>query len=863
MSSTPPPPRTFGRLLRELRRRAGLSQEQLAHTAGVSVRALADLERGRTRGPQRRTVEALASALALAPDEARALEAAAAPGRLRASADPAGADVPPLGGRATGAAGVSTATGANTAGGPGPEDGPSTAGDVSPAPGPDPEGGPHTADGANTAGGTGAAGGAERSASSPHAALALSLPRDTRDFTARQQALDEARALVDRAEADHPPVLVVTGQPGLGKTAFGVRLAHTLAPRFADGQLFVNLRGMDAEPTDPREALATLLRALEVAEHAIPHDLAGRSGLLRSLLAPRRLLLVLDNAAHEAQVRPLLPSLGGSLTVITSRSGLTGLEGVHRIALPLLRREESVELLTRVVGPARVGREAQAARDLTDLCGHLPLAIRIVGQRLAGRPQERLAKLVTQLTREERRLDLLHAGDLRVRAAFGLSYEQLSPASQTLLRRSALASGPDVSPETAALLAGVSLPEAELGLDELADRGLLQADPVAERYRFHDLLRLFATELVASEDGPATERTARDRTARWMLARATAAGLHFDAQRPAPPDETADYPHGAPGAGPGEPTTGDPDPATAPATRAEARRWLEAEWAQWLAALRHAAEAGWHRAVVDAAEAMHWFSDLTQHWELWVEVFRHAANAARALGSGHEEATQLNYLAWAYNLCVYDHHAALAAAQAAYVAARASGDQLQTGWALGYQAGALRRLGRLDEAVAGLREAAACHQRNATPEGRIAELTTLNFLGEVLREQGHAQQALDIHLRGAEICRAGVPGLCPDLLALYQAATAQHVGNDHAALGQWQRAEGPLRSALAAFEGSDMPAWSGPAHLELGTVLRHVGKLAEARTAVRAALATLTEHRSPRQAEARAELRLLDSLLPS
>ncbi|WP_308118316.1 ATP-binding protein [Streptomyces buecherae] len=858
MSSTAPPPRAFGRLLRDLRRRAGLSQEQLAHTAGVSVRALADLERGRTRGPQRRTVEALVSALALAPDEAHALEAAAAPGRLRASADPAGGSAPPHGGGATGAAGPSTAADATTPGGPGPgpEGGPSAVGGTSLALGTGPEGGP------NTAGDTGTAGGAERPASSTHAALALSLPRDTRDFTAREQALDEACALVDRAEAGHPPVLVVTGQPGLGKTAFGVRLAHTLAPRFTDGQLFVNLRGMDAEPTDPREVLATLLRALEVAEHAIPHDLAGRSGLLRSLLAPRRLLLVLDNAAHEAQIRPLLPSLGGSLTVITSRSGLTGLEGVHRIALPLLRREESVELLTRVVGPARVGREAQAARDLTDLCGHLPLAIRIVGQRLAGRPRERLAKLVAQLAREERRLDLLNAGDLRVRAAFGLSYEQLSPASQTLLRRSALASGPDVSPETAALLAGVSLPEAELGLDELADRGLLQADAVAERYRFHDLLRLFAAELVASEDGPGTERAARDRTARWMLARATAAGLHFDARRSAPPDETTDV-HGGPGADPGEPTTGDPDPATAPATRAEARRWLEAEWAQWLAALRHAAEAGWHRAVVDAAEAMHWFSDLTQHWELWVEVFRRAAEAARALGSGREEATHLNYLAWAYNLCVYDHRAALAAARAAYVAARDSGDQLQTGWALGYEAGALRRLGRLDEAVAGLREAAACHQRNATPEGRIAELTTLNVLGEVLREQGQAQQALDIHLRGAEICRAGIPGLCPDLLALYQAATAQHVGNDHAALGQWQHAEGPLRSALAAFESSDMPAWSGPAHLELGIVLRHVGRLAEARTAVRAALATLTEHRSPRQAEARAELRVLDALLPS
>ncbi|MER0241068.1 helix-turn-helix domain-containing protein [Streptomyces sp. HSW2009] len=778
MNSTTPPTHAFGPLLRGLRLRAGFSQEELAHASGVSVRALADMERGRTRGPQRRTIEALAHGLALTADEARDLAGAAAPGRAGAQA---------------------TTAQATTAQGPAPAAGPAGL----PVP--------------------------------------LSLPRDPRDFTARGQALADVLALAERPDAAYPPVIVVTGQPGLGKTAFGIRSAHALAPRFPDGQLFFDLRGMDEEPTHPRDALATLLRALDVAEHAIPHDLQDRSGLLRSLLAGRRLLLVLDNAADEDQVRPLLPGSGGTLTLVTSRRGLIGLEAVHRIDLPLLRREESVELLARIIGPERVGREAQAARDLADLCGHLPLAIRIVGGRLASRPQERLRKLATQLAGEESRLDLLRAGDLQVRAAFALSYRRLAPATQTLLRRSALAAGPDFSAETAALLAGTTVRAAELGLEELTDRGLLQTEAAVERYRFHDLLRLFAGELVADEDGAAVEEAARERAGRWMLARATTAGLHFDAQQ-----------H--------QPAGGDPDPATAPSGRDRARAWLEAEAAQWLAALRHAHHTGRHREVVDAAEAMHWFSDLTQHWDLWVEVFERAADAARSLSSPREEATHLNYLAWAYNLCVHDHHSAAAAARAAYAAARTSGDRLQMGWALGYEAGALRRLGRAEEAVAKFREAADCHHENTTPQGRLAELTTLNALGEVLRDQGHADQALAIHRRSDAICRAGIPGSSPELLALYQASALQHIGSDHAALGQWQQAEEPLRKALAAFEGSAMPAWSGPVHLELGRVLRHTGDLPAARAALNAALKTLTEHKSPRQAEARAELQLLDAL---
>lgn len=752
----------FGQRLRNLRVRAGLSQEALSHTAGVSVRALADMERGRTRGPQRRTVQALAEALGLDGDEAARLEKSAAPGRARPRT-------------ATGPAGPGT----------------------------------------------------------------LALPRDIQDFTARGPALARLLDLALDADPGRPVVTVVAGQPGLGKTAFAVHAAHRLAPHFPDGQLALDLHGMDPEPTTPRDALARLLGAMGVADAAIPSGTDDRAGLWRSLAAERRMLLLLDNAADEAQVGPLLPGTGPSLTLVTSRHALAGLESVHRTDLALLRREEAVELLTRIIGPDRVRAEAQAARDLADLCGHLPLAVRIAGQRLLGRPHERLGKLVARLTAEGRRLDGLQAGSLRVRAAFALSYRQLPSQSRTVLRRAALAAGADFSPETAALLAGLSADEAVACAEELTDAGLLQSDADAERYRFHDLLRLYAAEQVEAEDGPEVRDAALDRAESWMLRRATAAALHFDV--------------GHEGSAP----QGDPDPDTAPTGREEARAWLEAERAQWLAALRRAHDGGRHRQVLDTAAAMHWFSDLNQHWEQWVEVFRRSADSARSLGSRQEEAVHLNYLAWAYNLCVHDPHAALAGADAALTAARECGDGLQEGWALGYGAGALNRLGRAEEAQERLREGARCLASQESPQGRLAELTILNSLGTLLRQAGRAAEALDIHRRSERICRAGVPGRTDRVIALYHAVARQQIGNDLAALERWHEAEAPLRQALAAFDTAQMPAWTEHARLDLGQVLRAMGH-PDARATLLTARDGLAAQRSPRQAEAAAALAALD-----
>ncbi|MET9448939.1 helix-turn-helix domain-containing protein [Streptomyces cinerochromogenes] len=752
----------FGQQLRSLRVRHGLSQEALSHAAGVSVRALADMERGRTRGPQRRTVQALAEALGLDGDEAAILEKLAALGRPR----------------------------------------------------------PRTAPG-------------------PVGPGSLALPRDIQDFTARGPALARLLELARDTGPGLPVVTVVAGQPGLGKTAFAVHAAHQLAPHFPDGQFALDLHGMDPEPTTPRDALARLLGALGVADAAIPADTDDRAGLWRSLAGERRLLLLLDNAADESQVGPLLPGTGPSLTIVTSRHALAGLESVHRTDLTLMRREEAVELLTRIIGPERVRAEEQAARDLADLCGHLPLAVRIAGQRLLSRPHERLGKLVVRLGAEGRRLDGLQAGSLRVRAAFALSYRQLLKDSQVLLRRAALAAGADFSPETAALLAGLSHDEAVVCAEELTDAGLLQSDVATERYRFHDLLRLYAAEQVDTEDGPEVRDAALDRTADWMLRRATAAALHFD----------VDHEH--------TPAADDPDPDTAPTDRDEARSWLEAERAQWLAALRRAHGTGRHRQVLDAAQAMHWFSDLNHHWEQWVDVFQLSADSARLMGSRQEEAIHLNYLAWAHNSCAHDTQAALISADAALAAARDSGDGLQEGWALCYGASALQRQGRVEEAEERLREGAHRLATEKSPQGRLAELTILNTLGTLLRQTGRADEALDLHHRSERICRAGVPGRTARVITLYLAVTRLHIGNDLAALKRWSEAEAPLRQALAALEAGQVSAWAERARLHLGQVLAAMGH-PEARATLRTARDALAALRSPLQAEAAEALAALD-----
>ncbi|MGW7443031.1 ATP-binding protein [Kitasatospora sp. NPDC054795] len=775
----------FSCLLAGHRVAVGLTQEELAAAAGVSLRALGDMERGRTRGPQRRTVRALAEALGLDGVQAEALDRAAQSGRPR-GVRPGSA---PAGGRARPLRSASYEAAAGT-------DAPRAAAPAVPA--------------------------AETGQS------ALALPRDIADFTAREDALALLARLAEDERPAHPRVVLVSGQPGLGKTSFALHAAHVLAPRFPDGQLSLDLGGMSSQPLPARDALGQVLRALGVADAAVPAGTEERAGLYRALVRERRLVLVLDNAADEGQVRPLLPGSGPAVTIVTSRNVLPGLESVHRLSLDVLSPAEAAGLLARIAGRERIEAAPDATAELARLCGYLPLALRIAGQRLVARPQQPVTHLVRQLTAEENRLDLLETGDLAVRPAFELSYRRLPAESQLVLRRCALTAGQDFTAEIAAAYAGLSAARTELVLEQLVDAGLMQA-ATPDRYRLHDLVRLYAGERLTADETGQELAEARTRAGRWILGRAAEYGLRFD------PDHATD----AAGTG-----------GAAPPHLTEAAAWLEYEHPEWLAALHQAQLAGRYREVVDTAEAMHWFSDRLLSWGIWAEVFQLSADAARATGDRRVEAVHVNYLAWTYITCLHRYQRGIELATEGLELALAVGDREQQGWALTYLASGLRHLQRHREATDAFRRAADAFAELASRSAMIGRLVTLRGAANCLRESGRAEEAADSRRRALAGALELVERWSSPLMHLLAAMTAHELGLDRAALRRWPAAEKAYRQALVHFEAVGRPDSMTKTLTELGTALIEQGRAEEARELLTEALTDLSAE-GPRGAGAR------------
>lgn len=538
-------PSSFGPLLRSLRQSSDLTIEELSHASGVSVRAIGDMERGVSRRPQRRTVQALAAALRLDAEQQAELADAARAGRPRADGQ------------------------------------------------------------------------------APEHAGRYELPRGLADFVGRTTELDRLRDLGRSAAADGPPpVAVLHGAGGLGKTACAVRAAELLREFLPDGSLYVDLRGVDPEPLPPAEALHRLLRAAGLDPRAITEDEHERAGQLRAVLTERRLLVVLDNAADEAQVRPLLPAQGASMVIVTSRRALGGLEGVTRMPLAPLSAEESTALL-EALSHRTAGPEAESAR-VAALCGHLPLALRIAGTRLASRPGWTMRHLADRLADEDRRLANLAVGDVGVEASFSLSYLALAEPARSCFRRLALVPAVDFGAPIAAVLVEADLHDAEDQLDELVELGLLQHEG-ADRYRFHDLIRLYAQQRLHDEEPAEVRTVAERRTTDWLMKTATAAGRWFDGDVPP-----------APSAGLVPLTSTD-----------EAQAWLLLEKDTWLAALRSAAAAGRDEQVATLGEAMRWFAADTHQWsDTWLEVFGLTRAAVARLGDERRELWHMNRQVW-------------------------------------------------------------------------------------------------------------------------------------------------------------------------------------------------------------------------
>ncbi|GAA3451616.1 AfsR/SARP family transcriptional regulator [Dactylosporangium matsuzakiense] len=455
-------------------------------------------------------------------------------------------------------------------------------------------------------------------------AVPAQIPLAVRTFAGRDGQLARLDALLPAQWT--PPgsavfVAVVSGTAGVGKSALAVHWAHRVADRFPDGQLYVNLRGFDPSdtPMPPADAVRGFLDALGVPAERVPADLAGLSALLRSQLAGRRVLILLDNARDAEQVRPLLPAAPGCLVVVTSRDSLTSLvaiEGAVPVPVDLLTDGEARDLLVSRLGARRVAAEPEAVERIATRCARLPIALAVVAGRAATRPDLPLSAFAEELGRFRTTLDAVAGADPAsdVRAVFSWSYRALSPAAAAVLRRMSLGPGPDLGIGAVASLAGVPVPQARTSLAEL-DRAGLVVEQRPGRYTFHDLLRAYATELVETADAEDGRAAAVNRLLEHYVATAQAAAQRLDPARD-PVPRAARHPAIAVPAPP----------------REEAQAWFDDECRSLLAAVRLAAELGLDEHTWRLAAAMTTFLDWHGQWQELVATQEAALRALRRLG---------------------------------------------------------------------------------------------------------------------------------------------------------------------------------------------------------------------------------------
>ncbi|AXX33750.1 tetratricopeptide repeat protein [Actinosynnema pretiosum subsp. pretiosum] len=508
------------------------------------------------------------------------------------------------------------------------------------------------------------------------------LPLRPVPFVNRQVDLGRLDRLLRPARAQAgPALLVLVGAPGVGKTALAVHWAHRVRDRFADGALYVDMRGYGPGfPLDPSAALDGFLRALGTPPDHIPDDEADRASLFRSLLDGKRLLVVVDNARSPHQVRLLLPASPLCCTVVTSRSVLSGLvvrEGAARVTLDALSPAESADLLGELIGPDEVAADRPAALRVAELCGCLPLTLRIAGERASEWPGPRLPRLEAELRDERQRLDALASPDDELsdtRVVFSWSYRALGPELRAAFRLLGLHPVPDVGVDVAAALFGVPPATATRLLRELASVSLAQPH-LPGRFRVHDLLREYAAELVAARGTPAERDAAVRRSATWLLLRADRARLRI-------------LPHSA--TAPPPPI---PDGVSAPADFAdesEALRWLEDERPTLLAVLDQLVERGEHELVWKTAAAVDGFFEMRSYRDDLRRTALRAVEAATALGDHLGEALSLLTLAdacWrdgSADEAVDRYHAARAAGRAA--AREETGRGVRPDWVTGFAA---------------------------------------------------------------------------------------------------------------------------------------------------------------------------------
>ena len=608
------------------------------------------------------------------------------------------------------------------------------------------------------------------------------LPPAVADFTGRADELAALTGLLDEASADTPGTVVISaigGTAGVGKTALALHWAHQVAHRFPGGQLHVNLRGFDrtGTPVTPAQAIRGFLDALGMRPERIPPSSDAQAGLYRSLVADRNMLIVLDNARDEQQVRPLLPASPASLVLVTSRNQLTGLaaDGARLLTLDVLPHHEAVQLLTARLGHSRAGAEPAAVDEIAALCALLPLALAVASGRAAARRHFPLAALAGELRDAQGRLDILDAGDpaASVRAVFSWSYQQLTPEAARMFRLLGLHPGPDITAPAAASLTGAGKPETRRLLDELA-RAHLIAEHVPGRYAFHDLLRAYAAGQACDRDSETDRAAATGRALDHYLHTASHGSTLLNPAR-----EPVALPPPRPGTAPER-----------PADYQHALAWFEAEHQVLLAAIALAGSTGFAVHALQLPRAMSPYLRIRGHYQECAATQRTALAAATRLGDTAGQAVSIRDLG---SLCIElgDHEQALSH--------------------LARSLDLYRRLGnRLGEARAHLNLGAL-----ADRQGRYADAL------------GHAEQAL-------RLCQ-----VAGDKAA--EALMLNNVGYCHGLLGDYQRARAFCRQALAVNAETGERRHQGFTWDSLGYAEHQLGNLPEAAACYQRALAIARE----------------------
>lgn len=647
------------------------------------------------------------------------------------------------------------------------------------------------------------------------------LPGTVSHFTGRHDELARLSMLLDSARSVQPgtvTISVISGTAGVGKTALAMRWAHQAAEHFPDGQLYVNLRGYDpGQPVTPADALAGFLGSLGLLGREIPAEADERAAWYRSLVARRRMLIVLDNAREVEQVRPLLPGTPTCMTVVTSRDALAGLvarEGAQRLDLDMMPAADAVGLLVALIGE-RAAANPDAAEALADQCCRLPLALRVAAELAAVRRSVPLAELASELN-GHRRLDLLDAGqDPRsaLRAVFSWSCRQLDADIARAFRLVSLHPGPDFDRYVTAALTGTTAEEADQMLARLARAYLIQPSGLS-RYCMHGLLRSYAHELAAACEGHTGQHLAMSRLLDYYLhAAATTMDTLYPAERyrrpPVPPPCS---------------------PAPVLTDKAQAMSWLDTERASLVAVTAHAAGNGSPGYVTQLSAILFRHLNVAGHFHEAVTIHTHARYAAVRLGDRTAEATALSSLG---AVEVRQHRIDVAARhyQNALTLYRKSGS-------LAGQASAQHNLGLVD-LYRGRYSRAAQRLHQALTLSRAAgdhlvEAYVLSNLGTIHLQQGRYQQAATQLKQALLMCRR----IC-DRLGM--AHVLSNLGAIRLRQGRYQQAASHLGLALAISRDTGYQPGEANALTSLGVMHLRQGRYQEAVDLLQQALAVCAE----------------------